>query len=212
MGKGRACSDPFSLNSYIDVEKVLYLYQPSITECAPNDPFNDWTVVYDNGEIKQLFFDIVDTIGNEEYELEIIDQLIDYDGNFIYDTWETFRILSDYVDTLTESFEFAIVDSNGDLTLTDEWITEIVNVEVDIIDSDNYILTLTDNNGNEFTLTDIDVVQEVSIDRIFDSINNEFYDTVIYDEDGILITDMDQLFENYFIDSFGVDIEDSFVD
>ena len=89
MGKGRACSDPFSLNSIIDIEKVLYLYQPSITECAPNDPFNDWTVVYDNGDVKQLFFDIIDTINNEEAELEIIDQLIDYDGNFIYDTWET---------------------------------------------------------------------------------------------------------------------------
>lgn len=44
MGISRACGfDIFALNDIIDNEKSSVLYQESLTECSPNDPFNDWT-------------------------------------------------------------------------------------------------------------------------------------------------------------------------
>ena len=46
MGKSRACGfDIFALNDIIDNEKLSVLYQASLTECAPNDPFNDWSKI-----------------------------------------------------------------------------------------------------------------------------------------------------------------------
>ena len=65
MGKSRACGfDIFALNDIIDNEKLSVLYQASLTECTPNDPFNDWSKVIDS--IINIYLDIIDRISSEQ--------------------------------------------------------------------------------------------------------------------------------------------------
>ena len=63
--------DIFSISSLIDFEKINYLYVPSLTECSPNDTFNNWTkneIYFD-----YFNFDIVDTIMNDSFVYVIND-------------------------------------------------------------------------------------------------------------------------------------------
>ena len=87
MGISRACgSDIFALNDIIDNDKISVLYQASLTECAPNDPFNDWSTFIE--ELIYLYFDVIDVNSNEQIEIEFIDIDGDMLDEFILtDNW-----------------------------------------------------------------------------------------------------------------------------
>jgi len=72
-----ACSDLFQDNCEVNFEKLSYLYVPSLTECSPNDPFNDWTL--------DTCVAFVDGIITDPEELDFYDQTLEYDGNEFID-------------------------------------------------------------------------------------------------------------------------------
>jgi hypothetical protein len=79
-----AKGDLFQDNCEVNFEKVSYLYVPSLTECSPNDPFNDWTldtcvaIIY-------IYSDFVDGIITDPEELDFYDQTLEYEGNEFID-------------------------------------------------------------------------------------------------------------------------------
>lgn len=80
-----ACGDLFQDNCEINYEKVLYLYVPSITECSPNDPFNDWTL--DNCTVViHVYEDFIDGIVGDFSDLYFYDQTGEYSGNVLIDS------------------------------------------------------------------------------------------------------------------------------
>jgi len=79
-----ACGDLFQDNCEVNFEKVSYLYVPGLTECLPNDPFNNWTL--DNCiVIIYIYSDFVDGIITDPEELDFYDQTLEYDGNEFID-------------------------------------------------------------------------------------------------------------------------------
>lgn len=207
MGKGISCIDPFALNTLIDVVKSSYLYQPSSTECAKNDPFNDWTISVEY--FYEILSDFLDSISNETAELSFEDG----DGdNTLTDTWEIViqNILRDFIDTLQNEYsEISFIDGDGENTLIDIWETVLENLNIDITDVINnefYELEFIDSEDSN-TLTDY-WVSELILERIIDTISNENYDLLLYDTDGVLYYDKDVDIFSDFIDDSGLDIID----
>lgn len=165
MGKSLACGfDIFALNDIIDNEKLSVLYQASLTECAPNDPFNDWTKVIE--EIINIYLDIIDRISSEQSDLEISDELSDYEGNYIVDDWEIIRFASDVIDGLSEDVQFIDSDNLFDeFILTDEWINEFL-VSSDFIDDENYNVEFVDDIGDN-------ILEDYFEELYFDVIDSE---------------------------------------
>lgn len=192
MGKSRACGfDIFALNDIIDTEKLAVLYQASLTECAPNDPFNDWSKVVEI--IINIYLDIIDRINNDNCDLEINDELSDYDGNYIIDDWEIIKFVSDVIDVISnEVEEVEFIDSNDyifeEFILTDDWEEVLYRLDSDFIDTDIIDLEFQDDNG-ESTLEDyfedvyfnvIDNI-EIPVDIQFEIRGEDFWDFNIID-------------------------------
>jgi len=187
MGKSRACSfDIFALNDIIDVDKLSVLYQRSLTECDPNDPFNDWSKVIE--EIITLYFDIIDRINNESYELQITDEINDYEGNYVVDDWEIVRFVSDVIDEIVSDVEF--IDSDDyifeDFILNDEWENEIVYISSDFYESDSPEIDFEDGSGenileDSYEELNFDIV-DFDGDLLFNISYEDFWEFVAIDE------------------------------
>lgn len=183
MGKSRACEfDIFALNDIIDTEKLAVLYQASLTECAPNDPFNDWTKVVET--IINIYLDIIDRINNENYDLEISDELSDYDGNYIIDDWEIIKFVSDVIDVISNEVEEVIFIDDfdnifEDFVIKDEWENNHV-IDSDFYDYDTDDLEFIDSDGDNvledyFEELNFDIVDsDTGISFIIG--NEEFWD------------------------------------
>ena len=165
MGNSRACGfDIFALNDIIDNEKLSVLYQASLTECAPNDPFNDWSKIVDS--IITIYLDIIDRLNNENVDLEISDELSDYEGNYIIDDWEIIRFVSDVIDGLSEDVQFIDSDNMFDeFILTDDWINEFL-ISSDFIDVENSNVEFVDDIGDN-------VLEDYFEELNFDIIDSE---------------------------------------
>jgi hypothetical protein len=127
MGISRACgSDIFALNDIIDNDKISVLYRASLTECSPNDPFNDWSRIIE--EIVSLYFDVIDVNSTEQAEIEFIDTGI-FEEFILTDDWS--RIIDDiinlYFDVIDvnsiEQAEIEFIDTGifEEFILTDDW-------------------------------------------------------------------------------------------
>lgn len=185
MGKSRACGfDIFALNDIIDNEKLSVLYQASLTECAPNDPFNDWSKVIDS--IINIYLDIIDRISSEQTDLEISDELSDYEGNYIIDDWEIIRFVSDVIDGLSEDAQFIDSDNMFDeFILTDDWITKFF-IYSDFIDSENSNVEFIDDIGDNviedyFEELNFDIIDSESPSVYFVIENEDFWEFNIID-------------------------------
>lgn len=184
MGKSRACGfDIFALNDIIDTEKLAVLYQASLTECAPNDPFNNWSNIVES--IINIYLDIIDRINNEGVELEINDEVSDYEGNYIVDDWEIIRFVSDVIDVLSNDVpEIEFIDTDDyifeEFILTDDWETTTYTIYSDFYDLDYNELDFEDNDGENsledyFEELDLDLID--SDDGLEFTIDNEdFWD------------------------------------
>jgi hypothetical protein len=150
MGKGRNCgSDIFAINSQVDIEKVSVLYTPGITECAPNDPFNDWTITLE--QLVSVIIDIIDHISGEIFDIQFSDELGEYSGNTITDYWENdVNYLLDLVDTLGTTFDLQISD-----VLSEEYVAIFNDIlyNVDETYSDSTIVKLYDKMFNSQSYT-----------------------------------------------------------
>ncbi len=218
MGKSRACGfDIFALNDIIDNEKLSVLYQESLTECAPNDPFNDWSKVIDS--IINIYLDIIDRISSEQTDLEISDELSDYDGNYIIDDWEILRFISDVIDVLSNDVpEIEFVDSDDyifeEFILTDDWEEVLYQLNSDFIDMDILDLEFQDDVGenvleDSFEELYFDIIDnvEIPVDIQFEINNEDFWDFNAID--GGVVNN----FTFDIMDSdFGDDIEDNLTD
>jgi len=196
MGKSRACGfDIFALNDIIDNEKLSVLYQASLTECAPNDPFNDWTIIVEG--IITLYLDILDRISSEQTDVEISDELSDYEGNYIVDDWEIIRFVSDVIDVLSDDVpEIEFVDSDDyifeEFILTDDWEEVLYQLNSDFIDMDIPDLEFQDDVGENVLEDYFEDVYFNIIDNVenpvyiqFEINNEDFWDFNIID-DGIV--------------------------
>jgi hypothetical protein len=192
MGKSRACGfDIFALNDIIDTEKLSVLYQASLTECAPNDPFNDWSKIVES--IINIYLDIIDKINNENVDIEINDEISDYDGNYVIDDWEIIRFVSDVIDVLNDDVpEIEFIDSDDyifeEFVLTDEWEEVLYQLNSDFIDMVIPDLEFQDDVG-ENVLEDyfedvyfnvIDNI-EIPVDIQFEINNEDFWEFNIID-------------------------------
>jgi hypothetical protein len=192
MGKSRACGfDIFALNDIIDTEKLSVLYQASLTECAPNDPFNDWSKIVES--IINIYLDIIDRINNENVDIEINDEISDYDGNYVIDDWEIIRFVSDVIDVLNDDVpEIEFIDSDDyifeEFVLTDEWEEVLYQLNSDFIDMVIPDLEFQDDVG-ENVLEDyfedvyfnvIDNI-EIPVDIQFEINNEDFWEFNIID-------------------------------
>ena len=83
-----ACPDLFQINCEVNSEKVLYLYKSSITECSPNDPFNDWTLdTCVSNYVEYIYEDFLDSFSNN-LEIAFVDSFQNT-GNSLNDYWVT---------------------------------------------------------------------------------------------------------------------------
>lgn len=98
--------DIFSMSSLVDLEKFECLYIPTLTECPPNDPFNDWTIV--SGITSTYYYDLLDS---NSYGLVFNDD--DGDDFIFTDEWinEIININSDIIDS--ENYDIVLNDNGG---------------------------------------------------------------------------------------------------